>query len=157
VKGCNLWLCCTESLRSWFVVGCLKSFENSVDYRSYMGSIVKFGCFSNRICTCALIIWTVPWQLASEQDPVLNTSLVYLKQKVLLKALEFCQKYASDHTCYARIRTIRWLIKVLTWGFLNYASLAIAKVRSVITWPHYVTLWSNGGGNLHICINHICR
>jgi hypothetical protein len=32
-------------------------------------------------CTCALIIWMVPLQLASEQDSTLNLSNVYLKQR----------------------------------------------------------------------------
>jgi hypothetical protein len=59
----------------------------------------------------------VPLRLASEQDSTLNISFVYLN-KSFVKNLNSNLKSASDHILYAQIRTIRWLIKVLAWGFL---------------------------------------
>jgi hypothetical protein len=59
----------------------------------------------------------VPLQLVSEQDSTLNISFVYLN-KSFVKNLNSNLKSASGHILYAQIRTIRWLIKVLAWGFL---------------------------------------
>jgi hypothetical protein len=42
----------------WFEIHC-----NFVDYRDYMGSSVEIQSPGDCFCTCALIIWTVPWQL----------------------------------------------------------------------------------------------
>jgi hypothetical protein len=38
VKCCNRWYVVLNHVRSWFDIGCLKSFEISLDYQSYMGS-----------------------------------------------------------------------------------------------------------------------
>jgi hypothetical protein len=67
----------------------------------------------------------------------------------------YMQAFAVLRKGWPRIKGVSSALP-LSWGFLNYASTAMAKVRSVITWPHYVTLWSNGGGNPHIWISHIC-
>jgi hypothetical protein len=95
----------------------LKSLVISWTTEVIWAQVWEFDRFGDCFRTCALIIWTVPWQLISEQDSTVNTSFVYLN-KSFVKNLNSNLKSASGHNLYAQIRTIRWLTKVLTWGFL---------------------------------------
>jgi hypothetical protein len=45
-------------------------------------------------------------------------AICVFKQKLFAKNFNSNLKSASGHILYAQIRTIRWLTKVLTWGFL---------------------------------------
>jgi hypothetical protein len=89
----------------------------------------EFRRFGACFYTYALIIWTVLLQLVSEKNSTLNTSYGNLKTKAF-----GCEKCFSTYKTYkcqqskiisivcqwshplAQIRTLRWLIKVLTWG-----------------------------------------
>ena len=43
-------------------------------------------------------------------------AICVFKTKVFVKILNWILSIASGHISYAQIRTLRWLIKVLTWG-----------------------------------------
>jgi hypothetical protein len=79
-----LWNVVTCDVLCWIMydlgllVG-LKSFLISWTTRIIWAQVRKFGRFGYYFCICALIIWIVSWQLASEQDSTLNMSFVYLK------------------------------------------------------------------------------
>jgi hypothetical protein len=86
-----LWNVVTGNVLCWIMydlglllVG-LKSFVISWTTGIIWAQVRKFDRSGDCFCSCALIIWTVPWQLASEQDSTLNMSFVYLKQKFLWK------------------------------------------------------------------------
>jgi hypothetical protein len=76
--------------------------------RIIWAQVQKFERFGACFCTCALIIWTVLLQLASEQNSTLNTSYEYLKTKAFI-----CEK-CFQHTKHTIINNLKL--------FLYYAS-----------------------------------
>jgi hypothetical protein len=52
-----------------------------------------------------------------------------------VKNINFNLKSAGGHILYAQIRTIRWLIKVLTWGVLVCFSVSLSIRRAIVWMP----------------------
>jgi hypothetical protein len=86
-------LCWITTILACMLVG-LKSFMISWTTEVIWAQGQKFDRSSDYFCTCALIIWMVPSQLASEQDSTLNISFVYLKQRFLFAKIYFWQLIA---------------------------------------------------------------
>jgi hypothetical protein len=87
------------------------------DYQGYMGSSLRI--WSLRRLFLDLCSYNLDGSVTAGIGAIFNVniSFVYLN-KSFVKKLNSNQKSVSGHILYAQIRTIRWLIKVLTWGFL---------------------------------------
>jgi hypothetical protein len=83
--------CCNKCcvILNHYNLGCsqfgLKSLVISWTTGVIWAQVWEFDCFGDCFWTCALIIWTVLWQLVSKQDSTLNISFVYLNKS-------FCEK-----------------------------------------------------------------
>ena len=97
----------------------LKSFVVSIDYRDYMGSSLETWLLGDRFCTWTLIIWSVLWQLASEQVQHYKCSVCVFKNKRVFK-MKWCKSIFklcqwSNPPC--PYKDSRWLFKYWLGGF----------------------------------------
>jgi hypothetical protein len=110
-------LCYVESLWSWLLSIWFEIPRDFGDYQGYMGSSLRI--WSLRRLFLDLCSYNLDGSMTAGIGARFNVniSFVYLN-KSFVKNLNSNLKSVSGHILYAQIRTIRWLIKVLTWGFL---------------------------------------
>jgi hypothetical protein len=123
---CNKWCVMLNHYDLGLLCFGLKSLMISWTTRVIWAQVWEFDCFSDCFWTCTLIIWTVPWHLVLEQDSTV---------KHVVKNMNFNLKSVSGHILYARIRTFRWLIKVLAWGFMHHISISLPMQRVIVWGP----------------------
>ena len=100
LMGCNLsanclWNVVTCEMLCWITVILVvcKLVWNPSWFQLTTGfiwaQVREFDRFGDCFCTCALINWSVLWQLASELDSTLNMSYGYLKTKAFVAKTGF--------------------------------------------------------------------
>jgi hypothetical protein len=106
-----------ESLQSWLVMVWIEIPWDFVDYRGYMGSSLRI--WSLQRLFLDMCSYNLDDSVTAGIGARFNTKhiICVFKQK-FCENLNSNLKSASGHILCAQIRTIRWLIKVLTWGFL---------------------------------------
>ena len=122
-NGCNMWLVMwiTTILVVCKLVWNPSWFQLTTGF--IWARVREFDRFGDCFCTCALINWSVLWQLASELDSTLNMSYGYLKTKAFVVKTVFqliviykCSKIKKIYSVLvitslvAHLRTSRWLI-----------------------------------------------
>jgi len=135
----NEWLCNIHCVvLNYYDLGLLqvglKSFVILVDYRDYMGSSMETWLLVDRFYTWTLIIWSVLWQLASEQVQHYKYSVCVFKTKrvFLINYENQYISYASARILLAHIRTLGGYLST-DLGVFNYASLAVLRYGCVMT------------------------